>query len=145
MEPQETQPGQSSPQPSSFDPSVLALTKTIGTLESGGDYEAGDGTGDGAASSGAYQMTPAFLENWAPQAGIQYTPGETLTPAQQDQIAENTVQTLGTKGLNGTPLNGQQIISYWNSGNPNAYQDPTYGQNNTYGSTANEVSKGVSI
>lgn len=130
---------------SSIDPGVLALEKQIGLAESGGNYEAGDNTGDGADSYGAFQMTPGFLENWAPKAGVQYTPGMTLTPEQQNEIAYNTIYTLGTTGDPADPslgkLSPEQIASYWNSGNPDAYQSPTYGENNTYGSTQNEVSK----
>ncbi len=149
MEPQITpQAGGQPSAPSSnqpLDPSVVALTKAIGTAESGGNYNAGDNTGDNAASSGAYQFTPGFLQEWAPKAGVQYQAGQTLTPAQQDQIAYDAVQTMGTTGDPAYPELGKltpaQIASAWNTGNPDAYLDPTYGQNNTYGSTENYVNK----
>ena len=58
------QPTQTQPTPqtsgSNLDPGVLALEKQIGLAESGGNYEAGDNTGDGADSYGAFQMTPGF-------------------------------------------------------------------------------------
>jgi hypothetical protein len=141
----QAQPPSLPSQASSLDPGVLALEKQIGLAESGGDYTAGDSTGDGAKSNGAFQMTPGFLENWAPKSGIQYTPGQQLTPQQQNEIAYNTIYTLGTSGDPADPslgkLNPSQIASYWNTGDPQAYTDPTYGENNTYGSTENYVNK----
>ena len=140
-----TQPaaGGAQPQGQGLDPSVLALTKAIGQAESGGNYTAGDNTGDGASSQGAYQMTPGFIEKWAPSAGIPYTPGQTLDMAQQNELAYKTIQTLGTTGDPADPSLGKlspaQIASYWNTNDPNAYLDPNYGKNNTYGSTANYV------
>jgi hypothetical protein len=139
MEPQ-TQGVQSSAPSSgannSLDPTVVALTKAIGQVESGGNYNAPDKTGDGAGSYGAYQMTPDFLKQWAPKSGIQYQPGQQLTPAQQDEVAYNAVKSMGQQGM--TPA---QVASAWNTGNPNAYKDPNYGKNNTYGSTQNYVKK----
>lgn len=119
-----------------LDPSVVALTKAIGQAESGGNYTAPDKTSDGAGSFGAYQMTPAFVKQWAPKAGINYDPSQQLTPAQQDQIAYTAVKSMGQEGM--TPA---QVASAWNTGNPNAYKDPNYGKNNTYGSTSNYVNK----
>lgn len=151
--PPETQPTQggvqpqqqAQPQQQSLDPSVVALTKSIGKAESGGNYNAGDNTGDGASSSGAYQFTPGFLQEWAPQAGVQYTSGTKLTPAQQDQVAYKAVETMGTTGDPAYPQLGKltpaQITSAWNTGDPNAYLNPDYGKNNTYGSTENYVNK----
>ncbi len=139
MEPQTpavTPSAPSTPTNNQLDPSVVALTKAIGQAESGGNYNAPDKTGDNAGSYGAYQMTPAFLQNWAPKSGIQYQPGQKLTPAQQDEIAYNAVKTMGSQGM--APA---QIASAWNTGNPNAYKDPSYGKNNTYGSTQNYVKK----
>lgn len=133
------------PQGQSLDPSVVALTKAIGKAESGGKYDAGDNAGDGASSNGAYQMTPGFLSEWAPKAGIQYQPGAKLNPAQQDQVAYNAVKTMGTEGDPAYPELGKltpaQITSAWNTGDPHAYLDPEYGKNNTYGSTENYVNK----
>lgn len=145
----ETQPQAGAPSaPSSnqqLDSSVVNLTKAIGKAESGGSYTAGDNTGDGASSSGAYQFTPGFLSEWAPKAGVQYSAGTKLTPAQQDQIAYNAVKTMGTTGDPAYPELGKltpaQISSAWNTGNPNAYLDPDYGKNNTYGSTEAYVNK----
>lgn len=128
-----------------LDPTVVALTKAIGKAESGGSYGSGDNTGDGANSSGAYQFTPGFLSEWAPKAGVNYLKGQTLTPAQQDQVAYNAVKTMGTTGDPAYPQLGKlspaQIASAWNTGDPDAYLDPGYGKNNTYGSTANYVNK----
>lgn len=139
------QPNAGGSQGQSLDPSVVALTKSIGQAESGGSYTAGDGTGDNANSQGAYQMTPGFLEQWAPAAGVKYTSGEILTPAQQDQIAYNTVKTMGTTGdpayQSLGKLSPAQIASAWNTGDPNAYLDTDYGKNNTYGSTTAYVDK----
>lgn len=142
---------QSSPQPqnaqssSQFTPTTVALTKAIGQAESGGNYTAPDKTGDGASSEGAYQMTPSFLAEWGPKAGVQYQSGMTLSPQQQDDIAANAVQTMNTSGDPAYPELGKldlaQITSAWNTGNPDAYLDPDYGQNNTYGSTENYVNK----
>lgn len=132
-------------QPQGLDPSVVALTKAIGKAESGGNYGVGDKTGDGANSAGAYQMTPGFLQEWAPKSGVQYQSGMKLTPAQQDEIAYNAVKTMGTTGDPAHPHLGKltpaQISSAWNTGDPNAYLDPEYGKNNTYGSTQKYVDK----
>lgn len=136
------------PKPSiahSFLPSTVALTKAIGIAESGGKYSASDNTGDNANSHGAYQMTPGFLQQWAPKAGVQYQQGMKLTPQQQDEVAGNAVQTMMTTGDPNHPHLGKltpaQVVSTWNTGNPDAYLDPEYGKNNTYGSTANYVDK----
>jgi len=134
---------QGQPQSQSLDPSVVALTKAIGKAESGGKYTAPDKTGDGANSNGAYQMTPGFLSEWAPKAGIQYTSGMQLNPQQQDEVAYNAVKTMGTTGDPNHAALGKltpaQITSDWNTGDPNAYLDPDYGKNNTYGSTEKYV------
>jgi phage repressor protein C with HTH and peptisase S24 domain len=144
----QTQPqpiAQTQSQGQSLDPGVLALTKSIGMAESGGDYNAGDSTGDNANSTGAFQMTPAFLEEYAPKAGVQYTPGQQLTPQQQNEIAYSIINEWGTTGDPAYPELGKltpaQIASAWNAGNPDAYIDPTYGANNTYGSTQNYVNE----
>ena len=138
----DTQPVQ---QNTGLDPTIVALTKSIGMAESGGKYDAGDNTGDNAGSQGAYQMTPGFLQKWAPKAGIQYQPGMQLQPSQQDQIAYNAVKTMGTEGdpsySHLGKLTPAQIASVWNTGDPNAYLDPEYGKNNTYGSTENYVNE----
>lgn len=140
--PQLNQGGASSAPPS-LDPSVVALTKAIGKAESGGKYDVGDNAGDNANSYGAYQMTPGFLEEWAPKSGIQYKPGMKLNPAQQDEVAYNAIKTMGTTGDPNHAylgkLNPAQIASAWNTGDPNAYLDPSYGKNNTYGSTEKYV------
>ena len=134
---------QGQPQSQPLDPSVVALTKAIGTAESGGKYTAPDDTGDNANSNGAYQMTPGFLSEWAPKAGVQYTPGMKLNPQQQDEVAYNAVKTMGTTGdpnhAHLGKLTPAQITSDWNTGDPNAYLDPDYGKNNTYGSTEKYV------
>ena len=128
-----------------FSPTTVALTKAIGKAESGGNYNAPDNTGDGAHSSGAYQFTPGFLQEWAPKAGVQYQSGISLTPQQQDEIASTAVQTMLTQGDPAYPSDGKlspaQVVSAWNTGDPNAYLDSSYGENNTYGSTQNEVNK----
>jgi hypothetical protein len=149
MEPQVAQPAAQPQTPPSitqnFSPSTVALTKALGMAESGGKYGASDATGDNADSEGAYQMTPNFLQEWAPKAGVQYTAGMKLTPQQQDEIAGNAVQTMSTSGDPSYPelgkLSPAQIASAWNTGNPDAWQDPEYGKNNTYGSTENYVNK----
>lgn len=142
----QTQPQPTPTQGSNFSPSTVALTKAIGMAESGGSYNAGDNTGDGADSTGAFQMTPAFLQEWAPKAGVQYQPGMTLTPQQQDEIASSAVQTMSTTGDPAYPqlgkLNPAQIASAWNTGNPDMYiDDPSYGPNNAYGSIEGYVNK----
>lgn len=148
MEPQTAPQPAAQPQPSlteNFSPSTVALTKALGQAESGGKYNATDATGDNADSEGAYQMTPGFLQEWAPKAGVQYTAGTKLTPQQQDEIAGNAVQTMTTTGDPAYPELGKltpaQVASAWNTGNPDAYLDQSYGQNNTYGSTEAYVNK----
>lgn len=148
IQPLAAAPIQAPPMPSisnSFSPTTVALTKALGLAESGGKYNAPDNTGDNAHSHGAYQMTPGFLQEWAPKIGVQYRAGMKLTPQQQDEIAGNAVQTMATKGDPNHPhlgaLTPAQIASAWNTGDPNAYLNPEYGKNNTYGSTANYVDK----
>ena len=124
-----------------LDPSIVALTKSIGQAESGGKYKAPTG---GAQEVGAYQMTPAFIQNYAPKYGID--PNSVASdPASQDKLAYNVVKEWGTTGNPAHPELGKltpaQIASAWNSGDPNAYTDPEYGKNNAYGSTQNYVNK----
>ena len=150
MPPENTpQPNQSGASQGQLDPSVVALTKAIGKSESGGKYTIGDDTGDGADSYGAYQMTPAFIQEWAPKAGIQYQSGIKLNPQQQDEIAYNAVKTMGTTGDPDHAYLGKltpaQIASAWSTGDPNAYLDPDYGKNDTYGSTENHVNEVAKI
>lgn len=124
-----------------IDPTVLALTKAIGQAESGGKYDA---IGDGGNSQGAFQMSPGFIAEWAPKAGVQYQPGQQLDMEAQNKIAYNAVKTMGTTGDPNHPeygkLSPSQIASRWNTGDPNMYaEDPSYGKNNAYGSIGGYV------
>lgn len=125
------------------DPSVIAMVKAIGQKESSnyGTPAAYNNVGDGGASQGAYQMSQGFIENWAPKAGVKYTPGTTLTPQQQDEIAYTAVNDLGTQGDPADPSLGKlspaQIASYWNSGDPNAYTEDDIGVNSKTGESYN--------
>lgn len=116
-------------QPQGLDPAYVNLARAIGKHESGMDYNAPPNK-DGA--SGAYQMTPSFIEKWAPLAGIQYTPGTPLSMADQNKLAYTAVSTMATKGDPGYqqdgPLKPSQIASAWYTGDPNLYAtDPSYG------------------
>ena len=136
---------QSQPQ-SQLDPSVVALTKAIGQKEnpnygSPKAYTTPDGTGDGANSYGAYQMTPGFVEKWSQLVlGKPYQSAQQLTPAQQDELAYGAIKTMGTTGDPGYSqlgkLTPQQIASAWNTGDPNAYMDPGYGDEQEPGGVA---------
>jgi len=95
-----------------LDPSIVALTKAIGSTETGGNYTAKGASGE----YGAYQYTPA---TWAADSQTylgQSVPLDSATPAQQDEVAYNKVKALGAEG--NTP---SQIASIWNSGKA----DPT--------------------
>jgi hypothetical protein len=93
------------------DPSIQALMKSIGTVESSGNYNA---TGDGGNSLGAYQISKQNWSSWGQQyLGDANAP---LTPANQDKVAYNRISDLAKEGYNAA-----QVASIWNSGKP----DPT--------------------
>ena len=141
MNPQNPQPQNNQ----GLDPSVVALTKAIGQQESGGNYNSPQGKN---GETGAYQMTPGFIENYAPKFLPNYKQGQSLTPAQQDELAYNVVKEWGTSGDPSYPQLGKltpaQIASAWNSGDPNAYLDEQMKGTNAAGASydvPNYVSK----
>lgn len=121
-----------------LDPSVVALTKAIGQQESGGNYNAPQGKN---GEIGAYQMTPSFINQYAPKYLKDYNASQPLTSAQQDELAYSVVKDWGT---NGDPsyshlgkLTPAQIASAWNSGDPNSYLDPGAQGTNSQGAQYN--------
>lgn len=106
-----------------LDPSIVNLVKSIGQKESDGNYQAKGGSRE----YGAYQMTPGFVKTYAPKYLKDYQ-GSELSPAQQDELAYRVVEDWGKQGL--SPA---QIASKWNSGDENAYLDPTHKGVNSFG------------
>ena len=96
-------------QQTQLDPSVVALTKAIGTSESGGNYTAKGKSGE----YGAYQYTaPTWSVDSQKYLG-KAVPLEQATPAQQDEVAYKKIQDLGKQGYKPA-----QVASIWNSGKP---------------------------
>lgn len=92
-----------------LDPSVVALTKAIGSSESDGNYSAVGKSGE----YGAYQYTaPTWAADSQKYLGSSI-PLEQATPAQQDEVAYKKVEDLGKQGYK-----PDQIASIWNSGKP---------------------------
>ncbi len=92
-----------------LDPSVVALTKAIGTSESGGNYNAKGKSGE----YGAYQYTKPTWEADSQKYLGSVVPLEQATPAQQDEVAYKKVEDLGKQGYKPS-----QVASIWNSGKP---------------------------
>lgn len=152
MNPETTQPAQGGvaqpqSQGQSLDPSVVALTKSIGQKESSnfGTPAAYNNVGDGGNSLGAYQMSKQFISEYAPKVlGSSYQGGDNLTPAQQDELAYGVIKEWGTTGDPNYSYLGKlspaQIASAWNSGDPNAYTEAGYGDKQEPGGVPNYVS-----
>lgn len=103
-------------QTQSLDPTVVALTKSIGHVESGGDYTAKGKSGE----FGAYQFMPQTWKAWAGQ----YLGDPNAQPSRenQDKVAYSKVYDLGKQGYKPA-----QIASIWNSGK--AYWQGNVGTN----------------
>lgn len=127
-----------------LDPSVVALTKSIGKQESGGNYKARGKDGE----IGAYQFTKGFIQDNAPKyLGTDYNPDD-LTPDQQDKLAYSTIKDWGTSGKPGYQHMGKlspaQIASAWNAGDPTAYLDEDGNQGISNGGAKYNTSEYVS-
>lgn len=107
-----------------LDPQVVALTKAIRKVESGGNFGARGGSGE----FGGYQYTPDTWAGVAPKYGINVSL-EQATPQQQNEVTYKRIKEWKDKGHN-----VGQIASMWNAGEgrPNAYKENWRGVN-SYG------------
>lgn len=106
-----------------LDPQAVNLAKAIRQTESGGDFAASGKSGE----YGAYQYTEPTWAKDSVAAGIN-VPLKQSTKEQQNQVAYTKIKSLKDQGYN-----PGQIASVWNSGNPEAYKDPTYKGTNKSG------------
>lgn len=94
------------PPPENLDPNVVALTRALRTIESGGNYSKKGASGE---IGSAYQWLPS---TWKEHAGkVLGDPNAALTPENQNYVAYHKVKEFKDQGL--TP---DQILSKWNSG-----------------------------
>lgn len=105
------------------------IAQAIKQVESGGNYNARGGSGEG----GAYQFMPATWKSWAKTyLGNANAP---MTPANQDKVAHAKINDLLKQGY--TP---QQIALIWNGGQPVAKAGVNrFGQKYDSGAYANKV------
>lgn len=102
--------------PQALDPQAVALAKAIRQTESGGNFQAAGKSGE----YGAYQFTEPTWNTYASKYGVG-VPLKQATPEQQNEVAYKQIKEWKDQGLN-----VGQIASMWNSGKPDAYQDPSY-------------------
>lgn len=105
-----------------LDPSALALTKSIGTVESNNTYTAKGKSGE----YGRYQFTQP---TWRQYAGkyLGNPDADVTDPVNQDKVAYYAVKAMKDSGLN-----PEQVVSTWNSGHKDAYLTG-YHSINSYG------------
>ena len=127
MEPQTPiqAPSTTSSAPQALDPQAVNLAKAIRQSESGGNPTAQGKSGE----YGAYQYTDGTWAVDSKAAGVN-VPLEKSTLEQQNQVAYTKIKKLKDQGMN-----VGQIASVWNSGNPNAYLDPSYKGVNKHGAS----------
>lgn len=87
--------------------SAKQIATAIKQVESGGNYNARGGSGEG----GAYQFMPASWKQWAGQ--YLGNPNAPQTPQNQDRVAEAKIQSLLNQGYN-----AKQVALIWNGGQP---------------------------
>lgn len=104
-----------------LDPQIVALTKAIRQVESGGNFGARGGSGE----VGGYQYTPDTWAGVAPKYGINVSL-EQATPQQQNEVTYKRIKEWKDNGYN-----VGQIASMWNAGEgrPNAYKENWRGVN----------------
>jgi hypothetical protein len=125
---------------STIDPTALALSRAIRSVESNGDYNA---VGDNGQSHGAYQFNNDNFKNWATEQGLD--PND-MSEQNQDHVAYNRIEGLLKQGVPPS-----QVAAIWNGAkyengqyqaiNPeyvdkvkNAYQQQSGGQGGQSGS-----------
>lgn len=106
---------------SSLDPQVVNYLQATRQIESGGDYTAKGASGE----YGAYQFEPDTWNTDSSAAGVN-VPLKDSTPEQQNEVAYKTVSNLKAEHPD---WNVGNFASYWNSGDPDAYQIQTPGTN----------------
>jgi hypothetical protein len=104
-----------------LDPQVVALTKAIRQVESGGNFGASGASGE----HGGYQYTPETWSGVAKKYGIN-VPLEQATSSQQNEVTYKRIKEWKDAGHN-----VGQIASMWNAGEgrPNAYRENWRGVN----------------
>ncbi len=110
----------------SLDPQVVDLAKSIRTVETQGQSNPWTAQGK-SGEYGAYQFTQAKWNEIAPQFGVN-VPLTQATPQQQNEVVYKAIKQKKDQGWN-----VGQIASWWNSGNPDAYQQADYKGTNQYG------------
>ncbi len=104
-----------------LDPQIVALTKAIRQVESGGNFGARGGSGE----VGGYQYTPETWLGVAPKYGVNVSLDQ-ATPQQQNEVTYKRIKEWKDAGYN-----VGQIASMWNAGEgrPNAYRENWRGIN----------------
>lgn len=112
-------------QPTQLDSNVVALTKAVRQVESGGNFQAKGGSGE----YGAYQFTEPTWNNLSQKYLGTQVPLQQATPEQQNEVAYKQFSEWKNQGYN-----VGQIASMWNAGpgRPNAYLENHVGTN-SYG------------
>lgn len=109
MEPTQTQTQATQPQTpgtnqsQQIDPTALALSRAIRSVESNGNYNA---VGDNGESHGAYQFNKSNFQDWAKEYGLD--PNDT-SETNQDHVAY-----LRIKGLLDKGIPPSQVAAIWN-------------------------------
>lgn len=106
-----------------LDLDAVSMAKAIRQTESGGDFNAVGKSGE----RGAYQFTEPTWNSTAAKYGVN-VPLQNATPEQQNEVAYKQIKEWKDSGYN-----VGQVASMWNSGKPDAYQDPTYTGTNSHG------------
>lgn len=109
-----------------LDPQAVNLAKAIRSVETQGQPDPFTAKGS-SGEHGAYQFMPDTWNRLSKQFGVN-VPLEQSTPQQQNEVAYKQIKQWKDQGYN-----VGQIASMWNSGKPNAYQDPNYKGPNKYG------------
>lgn len=110
-------------QPNQLDQDAVNLAKAIRQTESGGNFKAQGKSGE----YGGYQFTEPTWNSYAKKHGVNASLKD-ATPEQQNEVAYKQIKEWKDAGYN-----VGQIASIWNSGKPDAYNDPSYKGVNKYG------------
>ena len=103
MDPQTQTPAGAQTPGTSIDPTALALSRAIRTVESNGNYNA---VGDKGQSHGAYQFNGDNFQRWAKQYGLD--PND-FSETNQDHLAYVRIKDLLDKGLSQS-----EVAAVWN-------------------------------
>lgn len=108
-----------------LDPDVVNLAKALRQVESSNDPTAVGKSGE----YGSYQYTPAKWAKDSAAAGVNVSLQD-ATPEQQNEVAYKSLAAMKASGMN-----IGEIASEWNSGNKDAYLDPSFKGTNSHGAS----------